>query len=109
MFYTSYLQVVYGLDIAHAGYMANIFSIVSCTFTVIISIVFRYTDTYRWAAFLAMPALLDTSERSFGRGRVAGVLSTHLSVDVKSEAGARECEAAHQSNHARFQVLKHSP
>jgi hypothetical protein len=55
MFYSSYLQVVFGLSIAKAGYIVNIFSIVSCCWAVIISIAFRYTDTYRWAAFIATP------------------------------------------------------
>lgn len=58
MFYTSYLQVVYGLSIEKAGYITNIFSIVSCAFAVLIAIAFRYTDTYRWAAFLAVPTQL---------------------------------------------------
>lgn len=61
MYYTSYLQVVYFFSVSTSGYMTNIFSIVSCTFAVLISIAFRYTDTYRWAAFLAMPLQLLSS------------------------------------------------
>jgi hypothetical protein len=55
MFYSSYLQVVFNISVSKAGYIVNIFSIVSCFWAVIISIAFRYTDTYRWAAFIATP------------------------------------------------------
>jgi hypothetical protein len=55
MFYSSYLQLVFGFSIAKAGYVVNIFSLVSCAWAVLVSIAFRYTDTYRWAAFIAIP------------------------------------------------------
>ncbi|KAF2833780.1 siderophore iron transporter mirB [Ophiobolus disseminans] len=55
MYYGSYLQVVFGLSVARAGYITNIFNLVSCTWAVFISFVFKYTDTYKWGAIIAMP------------------------------------------------------
>lgn len=55
MYYASYLQVVFQLSVAKAGYITNIFNIVSCTWAVIISLAFKYTDTYKWGALVAMP------------------------------------------------------
>lgn len=58
MFYQSYLQVVFQFSVAKAGYVMNIFNLVSCTWAVLISICFRYTDTFKWAAFVAVPGQL---------------------------------------------------
>jgi len=58
MYYASYLQVVFQLSVAKSGYINNIFNIVSCTWAVIISIIFKYTDTYKWGALIAMPLQL---------------------------------------------------
>jgi hypothetical protein len=55
MYYSSYLQVVFQLTTAKAGYITNIFFIVSCTWAVAISLVFKFTDTYKWGAIVAMP------------------------------------------------------
>jgi hypothetical protein len=55
MFYSSYLQLVFDLSIARAGYIVNIYSLVSCAWAVAISITFKYTDTYRWAGFVFIP------------------------------------------------------
>jgi hypothetical protein len=55
MFYSSYLQLVFGLSIAKAGYIVNIYSLVSCAWAVLISLAFKYTDTYRWAGFVFVP------------------------------------------------------
>jgi hypothetical protein len=57
-YYASYLQVVFGLSVAHAGYICNIYNIVSCTWAILISIVFKYTDTYKWAAVIGLPIQL---------------------------------------------------
>jgi hypothetical protein len=54
-YYASYLQVVFGLSVARAGYICNIFNIVSCTWAVLISVAFKYTDTYKWGAIVALP------------------------------------------------------
>lgn len=58
MYYGSYLQVVFGLSVAKAGYITNIFNIVSCTWAVIISYAYKKTDTYKWGAVVAMPVQL---------------------------------------------------
>jgi hypothetical protein len=55
MYYSSYLQVVYQLTAAKAGYITNIFFIVSCTWAVIVSFAFKHTDTFKWGAIIAMP------------------------------------------------------
>jgi len=55
MYYSSYLQVVFGLSVAKAGYITNIFNLVSCTWAVAISFAFKYTDSYKWGAVVAMP------------------------------------------------------
>ncbi|CAO2658528.1 Nn.00g062510.m01.CDS01 [Neocucurbitaria sp. VM-36] len=55
MYYSSYLQVVFGLSVSKAGYITNIFNIVSCTWAVLISYAFKYTDRYKWGAIVAMP------------------------------------------------------
>ncbi|KAF1921993.1 major facilitator superfamily domain-containing protein [Ampelomyces quisqualis] len=53
--YLSYLQVVFDLSISNAGYILNIYNLVSATWAIIISLIFRWVDTYRWAAFIAVP------------------------------------------------------
>ncbi|RAR05208.1 siderophore iron transporter mirb [Stemphylium lycopersici] len=58
MMYSSYLQVVFQLDVAKAGYINNIFSIVSCTWAIVISFAMKYTDTYKWGAIVAVPTQL---------------------------------------------------
>ncbi|KAF1942370.1 siderophore iron transporter mirB [Clathrospora elynae] len=55
MYYSSYLQVVFQLSIAKAGFITNIFNIVSCTWAVLISFAFKATDTYKWGAIIALP------------------------------------------------------
>jgi hypothetical protein len=55
MMYSSYLQVVFGLSVSKAGYITNIFNIVSCTWAIIVSFAMKYTDTYKWGAIVAVP------------------------------------------------------
>ncbi|CAN9278155.1 unnamed protein product [Alternaria alternata] len=55
MMYSSYLQVVFQLPVSKAGYITNIFNIVSCTWAIIISFAMKYTDTYKWGAIIAVP------------------------------------------------------
>lgn len=55
MYYSSYLQVVSGLSGAKAGYITNIFNIVSCAWGVLFAFAIRYTDRYKWAAIVALP------------------------------------------------------
>jgi hypothetical protein len=58
MMYSSYLQVVFNLSVARAGYITNIFNIVSCTWAIVISLAMKYTDTYKWGAIVAAPIQL---------------------------------------------------
>ncbi|KAG9186323.1 hypothetical protein G6011_02879 [Alternaria panax] len=58
MMYSSYLQVVFQLPVAKAGYITNIFNIVSCTWAIVISFAMKYTDTYKWGAVIAVPVQL---------------------------------------------------
>ncbi|KAI4940514.1 hypothetical protein J4E86_010894 [Alternaria arbusti] len=58
MMYSSYLQVVFQLSVSKAGYITNIFNIVSCTWAIIISFAMKYTDTYKWGAVIAVPIQL---------------------------------------------------
>lgn len=55
MYYGSYLQVVFGLSVSKAGYITNIYNIVSCAWGVIFAFAIRYTDRYKWAAIVALP------------------------------------------------------
>ncbi|KAH7135230.1 siderophore iron transporter mirB [Dendryphion nanum] len=55
MYYSSYLQVVFQLSIAKAGYVTNIYNIVSCTWALIISLAFKHTDRFKWGAVIAVP------------------------------------------------------
>lgn len=49
-YFTSFLQVVNGLDVTKASYVANIFNIVSCFFAVPIGFAIRYTNRFKWTA-----------------------------------------------------------
>ncbi|KAH9876293.1 hypothetical protein J1614_004172 [Plenodomus biglobosus] len=54
-FYSSYLQVVFQLSVAKAGWIINIYNVVSCIWAVIISFAFKYTDRYKWGVIIAVP------------------------------------------------------
>jgi len=54
-FYSSYLQTVFRLSVAKSGYIINIYSMVSSIWAVVISLAFKYTDTYKWGGIVAMP------------------------------------------------------
>jgi len=55
MYFGSYLQVVFQLSVSKAGYITNIFNIVSCTWGPIIAIAARKTDRFKWALLAAFP------------------------------------------------------
>ncbi|KAF2021260.1 siderophore iron transporter mirB [Aaosphaeria arxii CBS 175.79] len=55
MYYSSYLQVVFQLSVAKAGYITNVFNIVSCAWGVIITFAFKYSDRFKWGAVIGMP------------------------------------------------------
>lgn len=54
-YYTSYLQVVNGLSIAEAGYIANIFTIGSCILALVVGWLIRVTGRFKWIAWVALP------------------------------------------------------
>ncbi|KAI1105626.1 putative siderophore iron transporter mirB [Jackrogersella minutella] len=54
-YYTSYLQVVHGLDIDVAGYIGHIYGIGSCIWSVAVGYLIRKTDRFKWLALSALP------------------------------------------------------
>ncbi|KAJ5201660.1 uncharacterized protein N7498_006323 [Penicillium cinerascens] len=52
---TSFLQVVYNLSVADAGYVGNIFSVVSFVFLFIAGYLIRLTGRFRWILFICVP------------------------------------------------------
>ncbi|KAM5342097.1 hypothetical protein ACJ41O_015128 [Fusarium nematophilum] len=51
----SYLQVVYNLSVSKAGYITNIYNIVSCGWGVPVGILLRITDRYKWLGLAMLP------------------------------------------------------
>lgn len=52
---TSFVQVVYELDVADAGYVGNTFSVVSFVFLFIAGWLIRYTGRFKWILWICMP------------------------------------------------------
>ncbi|KAI1339940.1 major facilitator superfamily domain-containing protein [Xylariaceae sp. FL0016] len=58
-YFTSWLQVVLGLNLTQTGYISNIYSIGSCFFSIIIGILIRVTGRYKWIAlFFGVPVTI---------------------------------------------------
>lgn len=57
-YYTSYLQVVHQLSVSQAGYVANIFSLGSSAWGLVVGWLIRRTDRFKWLAQLALPIQL---------------------------------------------------
>ncbi|KAL1875433.1 hypothetical protein Daus18300_003172 [Diaporthe australafricana] len=55
LYFSSYLQVVYDLSVSEAGYITNIFNIVSCAWAVPVGLLMRYTDRFKWLALISVP------------------------------------------------------
>ncbi|KAI8186041.1 Siderophore iron transporter [Colletotrichum sp. SAR 10_65] len=53
--FSSYLQVVYDLSVSRAGFITNIFNIVSCAWAVPVGLLMRFTDRYKWLGLAAIP------------------------------------------------------
>ncbi|KAI0025157.1 major facilitator superfamily domain-containing protein [Xylariomycetidae sp. FL0641] len=49
-YFTSWLQVVLGLNLTYTGYIGNIYSIGSCLFSFIIGLAIRWTGRFKWIA-----------------------------------------------------------
>lgn len=54
-YFTSFLQVVYNLSISEAGYVNNIFSMVSGILLFAVGYAIRRFGSYRWLFFIAVP------------------------------------------------------
>jgi MFS family permease len=57
-YYTSYLQVVYGVSITTAGYINSIFDAVSGVWLFVVGILIRKTGRFRWLLYFAVPLYL---------------------------------------------------
>lgn len=54
-YFTSYLQVVYAVSIAKAGYIANIFNVVSGIELFIVGLLIRWSGRYTWVFYWGVP------------------------------------------------------
>lgn len=58
-YFSSFLQVVPGLDIVQTGYVINIYSMGSCFWSFAAGLILRYTGDFKWQAlFFGMPMTL---------------------------------------------------
>ena len=57
-FFTSYLQVVVGLDIAKAGYIGNIYNVAGVIWAIVVGILIRVTGRYKWISWACLPSLV---------------------------------------------------
>ncbi|KAF2140105.1 uncharacterized protein K452DRAFT_273631 [Aplosporella prunicola CBS 121167] len=55
LYYSSYLQVVHNLSVSKAGYVVNIYSIISCFWGPIAGLFIRWTGRFKWLAIAAVP------------------------------------------------------
>ncbi|KAH4929166.1 hypothetical protein HBI24_192330 [Parastagonospora nodorum] len=55
LYFQSFLQVVFNLSIAEAGYINNTFSVVSGVLLFIVGYAIRRTGLYRWLFYIAVP------------------------------------------------------
>ncbi|KAI0008095.1 MFS general substrate transporter [Xylariaceae sp. FL0662B] len=55
MYFTSYLQVVFDLSVSQAGYITNIFNIVSCATGFMYGFIFRWSERYKWVGLVLVP------------------------------------------------------
>jgi hypothetical protein len=73
-YYTSYLQVVYGVSISVAGYINSTFDVVSGAWLLIIGLLMRVTGRFRWLVWIAIPLYL------LGSGLMIYFRNPHFSV-----------------------------
>ncbi|KAI2468977.1 MFS general substrate transporter [Annulohypoxylon bovei var. microspora] len=58
-YYTSYLQVVHGVDVAQAGFIGHIYGLGSCIWAVVVGYLIRRSDRFKWLALAALPVHLS--------------------------------------------------
>ncbi|KAA8643826.1 hypothetical protein EYZ11_008908 [Aspergillus tanneri] len=58
VYFTSYLQVVYGTSLAKAGYINSIFDVVSGVWLIGVGLLIKFTGRFRWLIFCAVPLYL---------------------------------------------------
>lgn len=54
-YFTSFLQVVYDIDISDAGYIGNTYSLGSCFWSIVVGILVPITGRFKWMALCAVP------------------------------------------------------
>ncbi|KAL2257136.1 hypothetical protein VTK26DRAFT_609 [Humicola hyalothermophila] len=54
-YFTSFLQAVNNLSVAHAGYVDNTFSVVSGFLLILVGFAIRKTGRYKWLLYIAVP------------------------------------------------------
>lgn len=58
LYFNSYLQVVFNLSIADAGYVYNIYSIGSCFWGIVVGLLIPLTGRFKWLALCAVPLMI---------------------------------------------------
>lgn len=54
-YFTSFLQVVQGLDIQYAGFIGNVSNIANCGVALLIGLLVRVSGRYKWLGWASMP------------------------------------------------------
>ncbi|KAF2683185.1 siderophore iron transporter mirB [Lentithecium fluviatile CBS 122367] len=54
-YFNSYLQVVFQRSVAEAGYITNVYNIVSCAWSIVIGGILKVTNRYKWVAVVSVP------------------------------------------------------
>ncbi|KAF3221601.1 hypothetical protein TWF191_007104 [Orbilia oligospora] len=55
LYFSSFLQVVFNLDVTQAGYVGNIYSIGSTFWAIVVGYLIRRTNRYKWIGVLFVP------------------------------------------------------
>lgn len=55
LYFTSFLQVVFDLSISDAGYVAQIYNIGSCFWSIVVGLLIPATGRFKWLAICAVP------------------------------------------------------
>ncbi|KAK5173924.1 uncharacterized protein LTR77_002605 [Saxophila tyrrhenica] len=58
VYFSSYMQVVFDLSIADAGYVYNIYSIGSCFWSIVVGLLIPASGRFKWLALCAIPLMI---------------------------------------------------